>query len=156
MLTFVPRTSARQVIQPTGNIGVTSSTGANATLASFSIPAGTMQANSQIVMYLDLTATVSGAGQQVNITITDGSSTTTLLNGLVNSTTTCRAMIRIANRNSTSAQYCAIENVINFTVAGTPQNTTAKALAGAFTLNVTATNSAGDITLQSILVEIIP
>lgn len=155
MLTFAHRTSVRQVIQPTGNVAVTSANGANATLASFAIPAGTMRANSQIVMWLDLTATVSGAGQQVNIIINDGSATT-VLHGLVNSTTLTRALIRIANRNNTSAQYCAIENVLNFSVGGVPVQTTTKALAGAFTLSVTATNSAGDITLQSILVEIVP
>jgi len=155
MLSYYARNSVKQVIQPTGNVSVTSANGANATLASFAIPAGTMRANSQIVMWLDLTASISGAGQQVNIILNDGSATT-VLHGLVNSTTLSRVTMRIANRNNTSAQYCAIENVLNFSVGGVPVQTTTKALAGAFTLSVTATNSAGDITLQSILVEIVP
>jgi len=153
MLAYSPRIGSRQIIQPTGNVAVTSVAGANGTLASFSIPAGTMRANSQLVIYCDLTCSV--IGQTLSLVLNDGSATT-ILAGLVNNTTTTRVMFRVANRNSTSAQYSAIENVINFTVAGTPQNTTTKALAGAFTLSLTTTNAGGDVTLQSVLLEVFP
>jgi hypothetical protein len=153
MLTFVPRTSARQIIQPTGNIEVTSLTGANGTLASFAIPAGSMRANSQLTIRCDFTA--SATGSTINVVLNDGSATT-VLTGLINNTAICRAEFRIANRNSTSAQYNAIENVINFTIAAVAQSTSTKALGGAFTLSITTTNAAADVKLQSILVELIP
>ena len=105
MLSFADRTSARQVIQPTGNIAVTSSAGANGTLASFSIPAGTMRANSQMMIYLDLSS--GGTGQTVSVILNDGSPTTVIA-GTINNATLCRTRIRIANRNSTSAQRSAI------------------------------------------------
>ena len=154
MLSFADRTSAR-ALYSTG-VAVTSGVGANATLATVTIPAGMLRTSSQLLIYGDFTSGGSVGTRTVTYTFTDGLTPTNVIVGNLNSAAGTRNMIRMVNRNSLSSQRWTLENTLNFSVATTVTSTTTLNTGAATTLTLTATNASDTLTMESLLVVVCP
>lgn len=129
----------------------------NATLlpvSGITIPAGILQANSNILIFMEYSCPAA-AGTTITIALNDGGGASTI-SSFQPSATSARIRCRMQNRNSLSAQRGSIDSTVNIT-AVTAVASTAKNTGVDCTLSIVATTGAtNSITLESVLVLVIP
>jgi len=145
MLAFRRGGDSRTVAK--SGVAVTSASGANAVLATISVPDGYMDLDSQLVITCDFTSGGAVGTRTITVAINDGSSTNVLVTTM--SATTSRGQFRIAQRGVAASQRNTIDWVTSLTLASTPASNTTKTLTGAFTVTITATNPSDSVTLES-------
>ena len=135
-------------------VQATSASGANAVLATISVPANYMDLDSQMVITCDFSSGGAVGTRTITVAINDGSSTNVLVTTM--SATTSRCQFRIAQRGVAASQRNTIDWVTSMTLASTPASNTTKTLTGAFTVTITATNPSDTLSLESYLAVIYP
>ena len=135
-------------------VSASSAIGANAVLATISVPSGAMGLNSQLVITCDFTSGGVVGARTITVAINDGSSTNVLVTTM--SATTSRGQFRIAQRGVADSQRNTIDWVTSLTLAFTSASNTTKTLTGAFTVTITATNPSDTLSLESYLAVIYP
>jgi len=130
-------------------VQATSASGANAVLATISVPANYMDLDSQMVITCDF----SSGGSVGTRTITLAIGGTTIATHTMSATAT-RAQYRIAQRGVVDSQRNTMDFVTSMTVA--PVTATTKTLTAAFDVTITATNPSDTLSLESYLAVIYP
>lgn len=136
-------------------VAVTSASGANAVLATISVPDGYMDLDSQLVITCDFTSGGVVGTRTITVAINDGSSTNVLITTFA-ATTAARGQFRIAQRGVAASQRNTIDWVTSLALSSTPASNTTKTLTGAFTVTITATNPSDSVTLESYLAVLHP
>jgi len=145
MLAFGRGSDSRTVSKSA--VAVTSASGANAVLATITVPPLTLI--NQLVILCDFTSGGAVGTRTITVAINDGSSTNVLVTTM--SATAARGQFRIAQRGVDASQRNTIDFVTSLTLASTPASNTTKTMTGGCTVTITATNPSDTLTLESYL-----
>jgi len=157
MLSFRGRYSSARSLYSYGAATTVGTSQTNATLLPVSgvtIPKNALGLNSSMLIFMEFSCPAA-AGTTITLTLNDGGGASTICS-FSPSATSARARVRMGNRNSLSSQRSSLDSTVNVT-AVTAVATTTEDTSLDCTLSVLATTGAtNNITLETILIMVIP